>query len=62
MNKKHVYGAIPTSKDILQERQRLMPTRDLLEYCREYAHERPEVVAFWCFGIGFALGWRLKHW
>jgi hypothetical protein len=29
---------------------------------KEYARERPEVVALWCFGIGFVLGWKLKPW
>jgi exonuclease V gamma subunit len=29
---------------------------------KEYARERPEVVALWAFGIGFVLGWKLKLW
>jgi hypothetical protein len=32
------------------------------ECFREYAKERPEVVAMWTFGIGFVLGWKLKIW
>ncbi len=32
------------------------------ECFREYAKERPEVVALWTFGIGFVLGWKLKIW
>ena len=32
------------------------------EHFREYARERPGVVALWCFGIGFILGWKLKLW
>jgi len=36
--------------------------RDLVEYLREYAREKPEAVALWCFGIGFILGWKLKPW
>ena len=35
---------------------------DMLDYLREYAREKPEVVALWCFGIGFVLGWKLKPW
>lgn len=31
-------------------------------FFREYARERPEVVALWTFGIGFVLGWKLKPW
>jgi hypothetical protein len=38
------------------------PTRDLVEYLKEYARENPEVAALWCFGIGFVLGWKLKPW
>ena len=40
----------------------LHPKQDLVEYLREYARERPEVVALWCFGVGFVLGWKLKPW
>lgn len=40
----------------------LQPTQDLLEYCREYAREKPEIAALWCFGVGFILGWKLKPW
>lgn len=38
------------------------PGRDLMDYMRSYARERPEVAALWCFGIGFVLGWKLKPW
>ena len=40
----------------------LRPLDDLLEYLREYARERPEVVALTCFGVGFIIGWKLKPW
>jgi hypothetical protein len=40
----------------------LHPKQDLTEYLREYAREKPEVVALWCFGVGFILGWKLKPW
>lgn len=35
---------------------------DLVEYLKDYAREKPEVAALWCFGIGFILGWKLKPW
>jgi hypothetical protein len=35
---------------------------DIIEYLKEYAREKPEVAALWCFGIGFILGWKLKPW
>jgi len=59
MNKENLYRATLLLTEIRQARQRLMPTRDLLEYCLKYSHEHPEVVALWCFGIGFLLGWKL---
>lgn len=40
----------------------LAPIHDLVEYMREYAREKPEMAALWCFGIGFVLGWKLKPW
>ena len=36
--------------------------KDLGDYLKEYAREKPDVVALWCFGIGFILGWKLKPW
>lgn len=42
--------------------QELHPVDDFVNYVREYSRERPVAVALWCFGIGFALGWRLKPW
>ena len=32
------------------------------EHFQEYGRERPEVVALWCLGLGFILGWKLKPW
>ena len=40
----------------------MRPSEDILEYLRQYAREKPEVAALWCFGIGFVLGWKLKPW
>jgi len=53
------YEAEPRSSELDQQ---LRPLDDLLSYLREYARERPEVVALTCFGIGFILGWKLKPW
>lgn len=46
----------------LEHTGELQPGRDLLDYAKQYAKEKPEVVALWCFGIGFVLGWKLKPW
>lgn len=56
-----------TAYELHPERQltsdrELHPLKDLICYMREYARERPEVVALTCFGIGFILGWKLKPW
>ena len=37
-------------------------TKTALEHFQEYGRERPGVVALWCFGVGFVLGWKLKLW
>jgi hypothetical protein len=36
--------------------------KSAMDLLREYGRERPEVIALWCFGIGFVLGWKLKPW
>lgn len=36
--------------------------RDVIDYLKEYAREKPEVAALWCLGIGFILGWKIKPW
>ena len=36
--------------------------KSALEHFQEYGRERPEVMALWCFGVGFVLGWKLKLW
>ena len=33
-----------------------------MTFFRQYAREKPEVVALWAFGVGFVLGWKLKPW
>jgi len=37
-------------------------TKSACEHFREYARERPGIVALWCFGLGFVVGWKLKLW
>lgn len=49
-------------RDLTPGRAQLQPRQDLVEYLKDYARERPEVAALWCFGIGFILGWKLKPW
>ncbi len=62
MNAEAKYDATHNAQDVFRPSARLKPSSDVVEYFRQYARERPEVVALWCFGIGFALGWKLKPW
>jgi hypothetical protein len=58
----HLEG-LSYEQELASDRQaELRPVEDLLTYLREYARERPEVVALTCLGIGFILGWKLKPW
>jgi hypothetical protein len=41
---------------------RVRTTKSALEHFREYEQDRPDIVALWCLGIGFVLGWKLKPW
>ncbi|MBB3209218.1 hypothetical protein FHS27_005056 [Rhodopirellula rubra] len=36
------------------------PAKDLLTLMKEYAREKPDVAACWCFGLGVLVGWKLK--
>ncbi len=40
----------------------LQPSKDIVQYLKEYARDKPDVAALWCFGIGFVIGWKLKPW
>jgi len=62
MNETKTYPGTQKSAAIYSTGEKLRPTNDMIEYYRQYARERPEVVALWCFGIGFVLGWKLKPW
>lgn len=62
MDNAQTYPTATNARDLHQPGERLRPSTDLAEYFQQYARERPEVVALWCFGIGFVLGWKLKIW
>jgi hypothetical protein len=53
------YDRPPTAVNPIDE---MDAARDLVHYLKEYAREKPEVVALWCLGVGFVLGWKLKPW
>ncbi len=37
-------------------------TKSAFDHFREYGRERPGILALWCVGLGFVLGWKLKLW
>lgn len=55
-------GGMQRSQRGTQTDNAMQPFDDLYRYFQEYSRERPDVVALWCFGIGFVLGWKLKPW
>ncbi|GAA4453817.1 hypothetical protein [Novipirellula rosea] len=36
------------------------PAKDIMGRLSEYAHEKPDVAAMWCFGLGLIVGWKLR--
>ena len=56
------YESTPARRQYAGDTTAMRPSQDIVEYLREYAREKPEAVALWCFGIGFVLGWKLKPW
>ena len=36
------------------------PARDIFGVLKEYALEKPDVTALWCFGLGLLVGWKLR--
>lgn len=51
-----------TSQSAAGELQTPQPLEDFTQYLKDYAREKPEMAALWCFGVGFVLGWKLKPW
>ena len=56
--------AVPKSQNEskVQTASREPTTKSALKHFQEYGRDRPEIVALWCLGIGFVLGWKLKMW
>lgn len=36
------------------------PAKDLVTIFRDYAREKPDVAACWCFALGVFVGWKIK--
>ena len=56
------YPVTGDTPQVQQPEGQLKPATELMEYFRQYTRERPDVVALWCLGIGFVLGWKVKPW
>ena len=62
MNQVQASPAAQTAQGVPAACERLCSSQDLVAAFRQYAHERSEIVALACLGIGFVLGWKLKIW
>ncbi len=62
MNEGQTYPTKPNSQNPQQPCDTAAQCSDLVEFARRYTRERPGVVALWCLGVGFVLGWKLKPW
>lgn len=51
-----------TSEKMQQAGQHFVaePAQDLFASLRDYAYEKPDVAAIWCFGLGVLVGWKLR--
>jgi len=36
------------------------PAMDVVAMLRDYAHDKPDVAAMWCFGLGVVVGWKIR--
>ncbi len=62
MNEEQTHQMKPTTQDMQPPHETPGQCIDLVEFARQYAREKPGVVALWCLGVGFVLGWKLKPW
>ena len=62
MNEEQTDTTKPNTQDTQQPCETLAQCSDLVECARQFAREKPGVVALWCLGVGFVLGWKLKPW
>ncbi len=65
MNGEQTYTTKPNFQETQETQQpceTLTQSRDVVDFARQYARENPGVVALWCLGVGFVLGWKLKPW
>jgi hypothetical protein len=62
MNEQQTYPTKSNAKASQQPCEAFTQPCDIVDFARQYAREKPGVVALWCLGVGFVLGWKLKPW
>lgn len=62
MNDNLNLGTASSYEKLPEYHQQMSPSEAAMKFFKDYSRERPEVVALWCIGIGFILGWKLKPW
>jgi hypothetical protein len=62
MNEEQTHPTKPNTQAPQPPRETLAQCSDIVNFARQYAREKPGVVALWCIGIGFVLGWKMKPW
>ncbi len=62
MNEEQTCPTKPKTQETQQPGETLAQHTDLADFARQYAREKPGVVALWFLGVGFVLGWKLKPW
>jgi hypothetical protein len=62
MNEEQTHATKSNTQDIQPPCESAAKCSDLVDFARHYTREKPGVVALWCLGLGFVLGWKLKPW
>jgi hypothetical protein len=62
MNEEQTHQTKPNNQGTQPLPETPAQCNDLVEFARRYIREKPGVVALWCLGVGFVLGWKLKPW
>jgi hypothetical protein len=62
MSSDSTYASTHQPPDVTDATRGEVPKVTVRKLFKEYARENPDIVAAFCFGIGFVLGWKLKPW
>jgi hypothetical protein len=62
MIEEQAHSPAPSAPHIHKPGHQPAAVSGLVEYARQYARERPEVIAISFLSLGFLLGWKMKMW